>query len=110
MARAVDQQLRDEYGPPGAYDKRQFGGSNIYYSPAVMWDELRRELGDETFFEIARSWLAEHDNRSVTRQQVYDHWETETGLELPGFFDAWITGRAHAARGAHRRLSSGALG
>ena len=80
--RAADQQLRDQYGPPGDYDRRQFGGSNIYYSPAVMWDELRRELGDEEFFEIARSWLTDHDNCSVTRQQVYDHWEAESGLEL----------------------------
>ncbi|WP_457207436.1 M1 family metallopeptidase [Nocardioides sp. P5_C9_2] len=91
--RAQDQQLRDEYGPPGEYDERQFGGSNIYYSPAVMWDELRRELGDEAFFEIARTWLTDHDNQSVTRQQAYDHWEDESGLELTRFFDAWITGR-----------------
>ncbi|WP_107767464.1 M1 family metallopeptidase [Nocardioides terrigena] len=97
--RGVDQQLRDEYGPPGAYDRRQFGGSNIYYSPAVMWDELRRELGDEEFFEVARSWLTDQDNRSVTRQQVYDHWEAETGLELTRFFDAWITGRTTPPEG-----------
>ncbi|WP_107774087.1 M1 family metallopeptidase [Nocardioides sediminis] len=90
--RAEDQRLRDEYGPPGDYDPRQFGGSNIYWSPAVMWDELRRELGDEKFFEIARSWLAAHDNTSVTRQQAFDHWEAESGLELTRFFDAWITG------------------
>lgn len=90
--RDQDQALRDEYGPPGDYDKRQFGGSNIYYPPAVMWDELRRELGDEAFFEIARSWLTDHDNQSATRQQVFDHWEAESGLELTRFFDAWITG------------------
>ena len=57
-----------------------------------MWDELRRELGDERFFEIARSWLTDHDNLSVTRQQAFDHWEAESGLELTRFFDAWITG------------------
>ncbi len=64
-----------------------------------MWDELRRELGDEKFFEVARSWLADQDNRSVTRQQVYDHWEAETGLELTRFFDAWITGRTTPPEG-----------
>lgn len=97
--RAVDQELRDRYGPPGDYDRRQFGGSNIYYSPAVMWDELRRELGDDEFFEIARSWLTEQDNRSVTRQQLYDHWESRSGLELTEFFDAWITGRTTPPEG-----------
>lgn len=97
--RGADQQLRDKYGPPGDYDPRQFGGSNIYWSPAVMWDELRREVGDEAFFELARTWLTDHDNRSVTRQQIYDHWESGTGLELNAFFDAWITGSTTPPRG-----------
>ena len=91
-ARAYDQQLRDDYGPPGAYDPRQFGGSNIYWTPALMWNELRLALGDDEFYRIARSWLAAHDNTSVTREQLYEHWEAETGLELTAFFDRWITG------------------
>lgn len=91
--RASDQGLRDDYGPPGDYDKAQFGGSNIYYSPALMWNELRLELGDDEFFRIARSWLAAFDNKSVTRDDIYAHWEKETGLELSSFFDAWILGR-----------------
>ena len=98
-ARQVDQSFRDDYGPPGAYDPQQFGSSNIYYLPALMWNELRVELGDERFFEICRSWLERHDNRSVTRQQMYDHWEAETGRELSAFFDAWIEGRRTPARG-----------
>jgi aminopeptidase N len=91
-ARAADQGLRDEYGPPGDYDPRQFGGSNIYTTPGLMWNELRVELGDEEFFRVARSWLTDNDNASVSREQLYDHWEEETGLELSAFFDAWITG------------------
>jgi aminopeptidase N len=92
-ARGADQGLRDQYGPPGDYDPRQFGGSNIYYTPALMWNELRTELGDEEFYAIARSWLTENDNTSATREQIFDHWEKETGRELSAFFDAWITGR-----------------
>ena len=91
-ARASDQGLRDQYGPPGAYDPRQFGGSNIYYTPALMWNELRTELGDDEFFRIARSWLADNDNTSASREQIYDHWESGTGRELSAFFDRWITG------------------
>ena len=92
-ARAGDQGLRDEYGPPGAYDPRQFGGSNIYHPPALMWNELRRELGDDEFYRIARSWLEQHASTSVSREQVFAHWEAETGRELSAFFDRWITGR-----------------
>lgn len=98
-ARNADQGLRDTYGPPGDYDPEQFGGSNIYYSPALMWNELRVALGDEEFFRIARSWLADHDGTSVGREQVFEHWESETGLELTDFFDAWITGTTTPARG-----------
>ncbi|SEB84391.1 Peptidase family M1 [Nocardioides exalbidus] len=98
-ARAGDQGLRDAYGPPGAYDPDQFGGSNIYYPPALMWNELRVALGDEKFYAIARSWLVDHDDTSVTRDEIYDHWETETGLDLGAFFDAWIMGRTTPAPG-----------
>ncbi|WP_297739898.1 M1 family metallopeptidase [Nocardioides sp.] len=97
--RGIDQQLRDEYGPPGAYDPTQFAGSNVYYSPALMWNELRLELGDDQFFAIARSWLTANDNRSVTRDDIYEHWEKETGLELSAFFDAWILGTTTPAPG-----------
>ena len=93
-ARDADQGLRDEYGPPGAYDPQQFGGDqHLLPRPALMWNELRRELGDDEFYRIARSWLSAHDNTSVTREQIFEHWESETGRELSRFFDAWITGR-----------------
>jgi len=49
--------------------------------------------------ELWQSWLTDQDNRSGTRQQVYDHWEAETGLELTRFFDAWITGRTTPPEG-----------
>ncbi len=91
-ARAADQSLRDEYGPPGDYDPQQFGSTNIYYVPGLMWSELRSELGEDEFYRIARSWLTDHDNTSVTRGQIFDHWEEETGRELSAFFDAWISG------------------
>lgn len=90
---AHDQELRDRFGPPGDYDPAQFGGGNIYYPPALMWDQLRRRLGEEEFFAIARAWLAEHDNGSASREELYAFWEEQTGLELSAFFDAWIMGR-----------------
>ena len=58
-----------------------------------MWNELRLELGDDEFFAIARAWLAEHDNTSVSRDDLYAFWEQQTGLELSTFFDAWIMGK-----------------
>ncbi len=98
-ARAADQSFRNDYGPPGAYDPRQFGSTNIYYVPALMWNELRADLGDDEFYRIARSWLEAQDNTSASREQIYAHWEKETGRELSAFFDAWIVGRTTPRRG-----------
>ncbi len=92
LARANDQSIRNTYGPPGDYDPQQFGSNNIYHLPALMWNELRVELGDREFYRIARSWLAKQDNTSVTRGQIYAHWQEETGRDLSAFFDAWISG------------------
>ena len=64
-----------------------------------MWNELREDLGDDEFYAIARSWLADHDNTSVSREQIYDHWEKETGRELSAFFDRWIMGGRTPAPG-----------
>ncbi len=90
--RAEDQELRDQHGPPGAFSAAEFGEGNVYYPPALMWNELRVELGDDDFFAIASAWLSEHDNASVSRDDVYAFWEQQTGLELTAFFDAWIMG------------------
>ncbi|NHA01408.1 hypothetical protein G5V59_20485 [Nocardioides sp. W3-2-3] len=34
--------LRASAGPPAAYDPKQFGDGNIYYGPALMWQEPAR--------------------------------------------------------------------
>lgn len=64
-----------------------------------MWNELRVALDDDEFYRIARSWLRKNDNTSVTREQIFAHWEKETGRELSAFFDAWITGPTTPRRG-----------
>ena len=68
-----------------------------------MWNELRLELGDDEFFDIATRWLEVNDNTSVTRSQMYAHWERETGLELSAFFEAWIMGETTPPRGVSLR-------
>ena len=50
----------------------------------------------------AVGWFAGQGHRPIAihpykvgmykREQVYDHWEEETGRELSAFFDRWITG------------------
>ena len=92
--RAVDQQLRDTYGPPGDYDPEQFGGSNIYYPGALLWHEVRQKVGDEAFWGWVRAWPGHLDDGSASREELYAFVEESTGAELSGLFDAWIMGRS----------------
>ena len=88
----IDQGLRDEAGPPGAYDPLAFGESNIYYCPALMWHEVRQRVGNEQFWRLARDWPQQHAYGNATRTQWFDWVEDRTGQELTAFFAAWIMG------------------
>lgn len=90
---SYEAQSRRTSGPPGAYDKGEFGEGNIYYGPALMWNELRHRLGDATFWAMVQKWPTVHADGNATREEYYDWIEQETGRELSSFFDEWIMGR-----------------
>jgi len=83
---------RGEDGPPGAYDRDSFGSGNVYLSPALMWNEVRHQLGDSRFWELVRNWPRVHAYGNATRQQYYQWLHDEYGLD-PAFLDAWIMGK-----------------
>jgi aminopeptidase N len=89
---AADQGMRDQAGAPGAYNPEAFGEGNIYYPPALMWHELRRKIGDQTFWRLTREWPRQHAFGNATRDEWFDWLEAETGRELTRFFDAWVLG------------------
>lgn len=84
--------LRAEAGPPAAYDPTRFAESNIYFIPAVMWHELRREVGDEAFWAMARAWPAHAGGAFVsTDRTAYWPWVSQQlGRDLTPFFTAWL--------------------
>ncbi|GEP37459.1 metallopeptidase [Nocardioides psychrotolerans] len=79
-------------GPPAAYDPQSFGSGNIYYGPALMWHELRQQIGDDEFFRIMRAWPEERTNGSAGRDDYLPWLEEQTGEELSAFFDSWLLG------------------
>jgi aminopeptidase N len=81
---------RDVYGPPGKYDRHDFGEINVYYCTAAMWDALRRRLGDEQFAALIRAWPQQHRNAGVARDDFVGWVEARTGLELSAFFREWL--------------------
>lgn len=82
---------RADAGPPGAYDKGSFGSGNVYVSPALMWNEVRHQLGEAKFWELVRAWPRVHPYGNATRAQYYQWLQDEYGLD-PAFLDAWIMG------------------
>lgn len=88
----TDQSIRDQAGPPGDFDKDKFGEGNVYYSPALMWHELRKKLGDKAFWDMVKTWPTVHANGNATREEYLDWIEKETGEELTEFFDDWLLG------------------
>jgi len=92
--RALDQGWRDEAGPPGDYDPRQFAAATVYYSAALMWDAFRDLVGDETFWRVTREWpaYAAAEHAGTADRETWVAWlERETGEELSDFFTAWLT-------------------
>ncbi len=95
---AFEVQLREGAGPPGAFDPQQFGDGNIYYGPALMWQELRERIGDDKFFAMMREWPAAQENGNADRQEYWDWIEETTGEELSDFFDDWLLGEETPSR------------
>lgn len=96
---AEERASRRSSGPPADYDPTTFGDANIYYGPAMMWHELREDIGDDAFFELARAWPEQQENRAVDREEYWAWLEEKTGLELTAFLEDWLLGR----RTPHRR-------
>jgi aminopeptidase N len=90
--------FRSTYGPPADYDPASFTASNVYSIPAVMWDEVRRRLGDDEFWRLARRWPASHTNANADYAEITRWWSEHSGEDLTGLFDAWLLGPDTPAR------------
>jgi aminopeptidase N len=90
--RVPEAEQRALAGPPGAFDPEQFGASNVYYGPALMWHALRERVGDEALLAVMRGWPLAQDGSSTDRDTLLAFVEKQTGEDLDDFFDAWLLG------------------
>ncbi len=84
----------DAFGPPGDYDRYVFAADNVYFPPALMWDQLRRHVGGQAFWSMVRDWpgLATHAGGNATRS-AYLSWIRSRLDVPPHFFHDWLLGR-----------------
>ncbi|HEX5862258.1 MAG TPA: M1 family metallopeptidase [Nocardioides sp.] len=92
-ASAADPSMRSSAGPPANYDPATFGEGNIYYIPALMWDEIRRRVGDQRFWSLVKAWPRSHDNANAGYADITAWWSRKTGQNLRPLFDRWLLGQ-----------------
>lgn len=73
-----------EPAPDGLFD------SKIYQGGALAVHALRKEVGDETFFDILRSYGAEHRDSTATTADLIAISTEKAGKDMQPFFNEWI--------------------
>lgn len=76
-------------GDPGTDDMFD---DRVYKRGALTLQALRGTVGDDVFWEIVRTWVAEHRHGSVTSADFVALASRVAGTDLFGLFTAWLTG------------------
>ncbi|WP_250034541.1 M1 family metallopeptidase [Paractinoplanes maris] len=62
----------------------------VYKRGALTLHALRTTIGDPAFFALLRSWVAEHQHRTVTTAQFRTHAQRFSAVPLDDLFTAWL--------------------
>jgi aminopeptidase N len=62
----------------------------VYKRGALTLHALRARVGDEAFFALLRSWVAEHRHQTVTTDQFRQHARHFAAGPLDDLFTAWL--------------------
>ncbi|MFF5289239.1 M1 family metallopeptidase [Paractinoplanes globisporus] len=65
----------------------------VYKRGALTLHALRTRVGDDVFFALLRSWVAEHQYQTVTTDQFREHAQRFTARPLDDLFAAWLDRR-----------------
>jgi aminopeptidase N len=65
-------------------------GFQVYQRGALTLHALRRDIGDETFFEVLRTWNERYAGANATTQDFEDLVEELSGEARTELFDEWL--------------------
>jgi aminopeptidase N len=88
--RAEDARSRAQAGPPGRYDPRQFAARNVYFGPALLLDQIRRQIGDDRFRAMLRDWPQQHRYTNQDRATFVAWLNGFAGRDLTPLVNAWL--------------------
>jgi len=81
---------RAPIGPPPTPGVRWLFAGPTYVRGPLVLHALRREVGDERFFELLRSWVKEHFNGTATTEDFVAHCNRVNGESLDPLFAQWL--------------------
>jgi aminopeptidase N len=82
--------LHGLYFSGSLYDPDHLFGNTVYGKGAWVQHMLRRQLGDQVFFESQRDWVASNLDGVVDTAQYQAHIEAHHGASLDWFFQQWL--------------------
>ncbi|GAB3668719.1 M1 family metallopeptidase [Actinocorallia lasiicapitis] len=62
----------------------------VYSGGAIVLQLLRERIGDKAFFELLRTWVADHRHGNATTGDFTALAQKVSGQDLTGFFQTWI--------------------
>jgi hypothetical protein len=88
---SVDVRPEADAAPAAFVEKADDDGASIGYGKVSMaFHQLRRTLGDDTFWAGLREVVARHGGRRASWSDLRHAFEAVSGRELGGFFAQWI--------------------
>ncbi|MGC4803705.1 M1 family metallopeptidase [Micromonospora sp. DT233] len=88
--------------PPGKPGAANLFGQSVYQRGAMTVHALRTTIGDQAFFELLRTWVADKRDGNATTADFVALAEQVSGRQLDPLFDAWLYGTERPARPAPR--------
>jgi aminopeptidase N len=76
--------------PPGDPQANQLFNAGVYQRGSLTLHALRLEVGDETFFEILRSYTARFAYSNASTEDFINVAQEVSGQPLGDLFDAWL--------------------
>ncbi|MEU6995383.1 M1 family metallopeptidase [Streptomyces sp. NPDC046465] len=62
----------------------------VYGRGAMTLHQLRKAIGDRTFFAVLRTWTSEHRHKNADTEQFIALCEKKSGKDLSDLFDTWL--------------------
>jgi aminopeptidase N len=90
-ALARTNELRAAFGAPDRPTAGAMSSPAVADGGAVALHALRQTVGDEVFFTILRTWVADHLGASATTEEFVDHASKVAGEDLTGLFMTWLS-------------------